>query len=472
MDFPEPTMAAWRAEAEKALKGADFLETLYSKSADGIEIAPLYEQSTLKGAIPGRAPATPWRLVQKMDHTDPAAANSHALDDLMNGATGLAMCFADAESAHGFGLELLPETFDAALSGVDLSAIHLRLEPGPRGKRTQELFADYCKRTGQIIENLDVSFGLDAIGAVAHCGTMRWPFEDIQEHMRNEWQARISDGFTGPFFEADGRIFHDAGASEAQELAITLANGVAFFRALGALGDLRKAANAIGFTLSADADQFMTIAKFRALRLLWRRIEEASGLERKPIRIHGETSFRMLSKSDPNTNMLRIASAVFGAGIGGADSITVTPHTAAAGLPAPFARRIARNVQSMFLEESNLYRVSDPAAGSGAFEALTDQLAETAWSHFQEIEATGGIDRALVDGLIHGWIEQSNAARAQALSSGEKIVLGVSLHAFDGSADAKILDIPQRPELVITKGALTIEPLKPKTDEALLGEAS
>ncbi|MEP1442959.1 MAG: methylmalonyl-CoA mutase family protein, partial [Hyphomicrobiales bacterium] len=255
--------------------------------------------------------------------------------------------------------------------------------------------------------------------------------------------------------------------------AIVLANALAFLRTLEAKdGNARLAADAIGFTLSADSDQFMTIAKFRALRLLWNNVQRASGLTAQPADIHAETSFRMLANADPNTNMLRIASAAFAAGVGGADSITVAPFTNSLGLPNSFARRMARNVQSIFLEESNLYRVNDPASGSGAFEALTTELAEEAWTLFQEIEAVGGIDQALTGELIRGWIGQANGARREAIQNGTKPILGINLHQHDGADDAGVLDIEKRPTLVITKGALTIDPLTTIRDEELLGDAS
>ena len=124
------------------------------------------------------------------------------------------------------------------------------------------------------------------------------------------------------------------------------------------------------------------------------------------------------------------------------------------------------------MEESNLYRVSDPASGSGAFEALTNELAEEAWKLFQKIETTGGVDQALTGGLIHGWIAQANEARRNAIKSGAKPILGISLHPHDGADDAGVLDVAKRPALVITKGALTIDPLSTVRDEELLGDAS
>src|SRR5262249_3910703 len=149
-----------------------------------------------------------------------------------------------------------------------------------------------------------------------------------------------------------------------------------------ALGDARRM---IGFRLAADADQFLTTAKFRALRKLWARIEEACGLTPAPASIAAETAWRMMTRRDPFVNMLRAQVAAVAAGLGGADRTAVLPYTAAIGLPDRFARRIARNTQLILLEESNLAKVADPAAGAGVLESLTHGLCVAAWSLFQEM---------------------------------------------------------------------------------------
>jgi methylmalonyl-CoA mutase len=133
------------------------------------------------------------------------------------------------------------------------------------------------------------------------------------------------------------------------------------------------------FRLAADADQFMTTAKFRALRKLWARIEEACGLAPQPVFVAAEAAWRMMTQRDPFVNVLRSTMAVVAAGLGGADSIAVVPYTAAIGLPDGLARRIARNTQLILLEESNLAKVADPSAGSGGFESLTNELCLAAW---------------------------------------------------------------------------------------------
>ena len=231
---------------------------------------------------------------------------------------------------------------------------------------------------------------------------------------RSPARSKVSPrmGFKGPFAVADGRVIHDAGGSEVQELAFVLAAGVAYLRALEGAGvALEDAQGMVYARLSRRCRSVPDLAKFRALRLLWARIEQACGLAPKPLFIAADTAWRMLTQRDPYVNMLRATMATFSAGLGGANAITVLPHTLALGLPDPFARRVARNTQLVLLEESNLAKVSDPAAGSGGIEALTQQLCEAAWSLFQEIEKAGGVFAALEQNLIQRKVAATRAVR-------------------------------------------------------------
>jgi methylmalonyl-CoA mutase len=222
-------------------------------------------------------------------------------------------------------------------------------------------------------------------------------------------------------------VVHAAGGSPAQELAFALASGVAALRALEAGGfTLEAARNAIDFRLAADADEFLTLAKFRALRRLWAAIERACGLEAQPIRVHGETAWRMLTRRDPWVNILRETVAVFSAGLGGADTITVLPFTQALGLPDAFARRIARNTQLVLLEESHLGKVADPAAGSGGVEALTDALVERGYALFQEIEKAGGLSKSLESGAFQADVAKTAGERAKNLARRKEPLTGAS----------------------------------------------
>jgi len=285
-----------------------------------------------------------------------------------------------------------------------------------------------------------LDLGLDPIGAMAAHGRMSASWDAMARRMGDTLEHLTARGFAGRTFLADGRVYHEAGASEAQELAAVLATGIATLRALEAQGHpLDAARRALSFLLVADADEFLTVAKLRALRRLWARVEQACGLERKPIRLHAETAWRMTTRRDPWVNILRTTIAAFSAGIGGADAITVLPFTAALGLPDAFARRIARNTQLILLDESNLARVADPAAGAGGFETLTDALCEKAWGLFQEIEREGGILESLKAGILQARIAAVCSQREKAVATRREPITGTSEFPNIHEADVAVL---------------------------------
>jgi methylmalonyl-CoA mutase len=275
-------------------------------------------------------------------------------------------------------------------------------------------------------------------------------------------------------------VIHNAGGSEAQELAFALGSAVTYLRALEQGGmALQDAYEAIYFRLTADADQFLTMAKFRAMRKLWARVADAAGLSPKAAIVTAETAWRMLTRRDAYGNILRSTIAVAAAGLGGADAITVLPHTAPLGLPDGFARRVARNMQLVLLEESNLARVADPAAGSGGFEALTEQLCLSAWSQFQEIERAGGIWPALESGLIQRNVAAVRAARQQALARGKEILTGTNAYPDIAETPPAVLEVAPRvttsddpasataPPLPRQRLAEPFEALRDKSDQIL-----
>src|SRR5712664_423106 len=412
-DFAPASYDDWRKLVDGVLKGGPF-EKLVSKTYDGLRIEPIYPRARGAAPIAGRAPAAPWQIMQRIDHPDAAQANAQALHDLENGAAGLTLVFAGANGAYGLGLEPTAEAIDKVLDGVFIDAgIAIELQIGPQSRIAATHIAEYVKRKGLTPAACDIRFGLDPIGACAVWGSSPYAGPEIVPTVTSGVKGLAGIGFKGPFAVADGRVIHDAGGSEVQELAFVLAAGVAYLRALEGAGiALEEARSMIYARLSADADQFLTMAKFRALRVLWVRIEQACGLAPKALFIAAETAWRMLTQRDAYVNMRRATMATFSAGLGGADSINVLPHTLALGLPDPFARRVARNTQLVLLEESNLARVTDPAAGSGGIETLTQQLCEAAWSLFQEeIEKAGGVFAALEQNLIQRKVAATRAAR-------------------------------------------------------------
>jgi methylmalonyl-CoA mutase len=184
--------------------------------------------------------------------------------------------------------------------------------------------------------------------------------------------------------------------------------------------------------------------------LLWARIEQACGLTPTPIFIAAQTAWRMLTQRDPYVNMLRATMATFSAGLGGANAITVLPHTLARGLPDPFARRVARNTQLVLLEESNLAKVTDPAAGSGGIETLTQQLCEAAWSLFQEIEKAGGVFAALEQNLIQRKVAATRAAREANIARRKEVLTGAT--EFPNLHEALVLVLNAKPVALAPPG--------------------
>jgi methylmalonyl-CoA mutase len=452
-DFPAATRADWRKLVDSVLKGAAF-ERLESRTLDGLTIAPLYERAADVRALPGRAPGSAWRVMQRVDHPDPAAANAQARDDIKNGATGLVLILEGSVSANGFGLDASPTALSGALDGIDLDtglAIDLNLSPA-----TWHVVRDFgalVKSRGAAPAQVDLRASINPIGGFAAAGYSAKPWRELSQNFAAMVGELRTEGFRGPFAAADGRIIHNAGGSEAQELAFSLASAVAYLRALEAAGmSLAAARDAIYFRLTADADQFLTMAKFRAVRKLWARVQAACGLAPEPGMITAETAWRMLTRRDPYVNILRNTIAVAAAGLGGADAIIVLPHTAPLGLPDAFARRIARNIQLVLLEEANLARVADPAAGSGALEGLTRELCTAAWAQFQEIEREGGAWAALERGLIQQNVAAVRAERQKAIAHQTDVLTGTNTYPDLDETVPAVLDVPPRPEAAPAHG--------------------
>ncbi len=439
-EFPAASREQWLKLVSGVLKGAPFEKRLISKTYDGLTIEPLYGRDAAARPAFGRKAGASWQIIQRVELPDPAAANAQALHDLENGATALALVFAGAVGAHGFGVSADEASIDRILDGVFLDAgIVLDLQPGPEPAAIAQRLSSVIRQRGLAPTATDIRFGLDPLGTLATVGQAE-PWPAAAGEFAGTIGALAAAGHKGPFAVADGRVIHNAGGSEAQELAYAVAAALAYLRALEAGGvPLDAARRMIYFRLAADADQFLTTAKFRALRKLWGRIEEACGLAPAPVFVAAETAWRMMTRRDPFVNILRTTMAVVAAGLGGADAIAVLPHTAALGLPDNLARRIARNTQLILLEESHLAKVADPAAGSGALENLTHELCVAAWSLFQDIEKAGGAAAALEHGLIQAKVAAVRAAREKAIARRKDALTGTSEFPNIAEAPAAVL---------------------------------
>lgn len=421
--FTPANEAQWREMALKALRGAPF-ERLVSKSYDGIDIQPLYQRAASAPGPARRARETGWTIFARIDHPAGQDGAAQARDDFDNGAHGLHLVFAGSVGDHGFGIPI-----DGALAdwmgGVDPATCAFTLD-GADANQASAL-AELIAASGLDVSRARASFGLDPLSALTRGSLSEANYPTVLEDAAQCALALSARGFAGPFLAADGRFIHAAGGSEAQELAAIAAGVAVYLRALEAAGaSVAAARSMIELRVAADANQFLTIAKLRALRLIWRRIEDACGLDAQPAVIFAETAWRIMSRADAHVNFLRTSVAAFAAAVGGADAISVLPFSQAHGLPDAFARRMARNTQIILDEEAHAGHVNDPAAGSGALEALTQELAGKAWGIFQALEAKGGLADARAREDLAQAVDQTRRERMKAIAMRREQITGVN----------------------------------------------
>jgi methylmalonyl-CoA mutase len=445
--FPAADRAAWLALVDQVVRktgripgdapaGAGF-EKLTRRTLDGIPVRPLYtaddaprESAGVPGAAPyvrgGRAdgPAPDgWDVRQRHADPDPAAAHGAVLADLENGVSSIWLAVGAGGTAvadlgavlDGVHIDLAPVVLDASADTADteLAAAAAFLE---------------LARERRVGPGLLGTLGLDPVGRRARAGEGPDPEVVVPTAI-----ATAREFPAVRVVVVDALPVHGAGGSDAQELGYSLSAGVAYLRALTGAGlDLAAAAGLLEFRYAATAEQFPTIAKLRAARLLWSRVTEACG-QALPQFQHAVASPSMLTRRDVHANLLRGTVAGFAAGVGGADAVTVAPFDAALGgsqpSSQPFSRRIARNTQSLLVQEAHLARVVDPAGGSWFVESSTRELAAAAWGFFQEIEAAGGVLAALDAGLVAERVAPVRERRAEAAARRTAPIVGVSEYA-------------------------------------------
>ena len=439
-EFDAATRHQWRELVAGVLRRSgrtelpDPVEDALARTvATGVRVAPLYtaeDAADLPAAVgvPGHAPfvrgartgagaAAPagWDVRQRHAHPDVAVTKEAIAADLENGVTSLWL-----ELGEGaIGVDALGDVLADVL--LDLAPVTVS-----GGLPAAEAFLTLVEGRDDLAPGS--SLGLDPLGLHAATGE-RQDLGGLADLAR---RAAAHRGLRTVV--VDATVFHDAGASVVEELGCSLAAGVAYLRALTDSADgtrglsVDEAFGQLEFRYGATADQFTTIAGLRAARRLWDRVGGASGAspDVRAQRQHAVTSSVMTTKRDPWVNLLRTTVACFAAGVGGADVVTVQPFDAALGLPDAFSRRIARNTQSLLVEEGHLARVLDPAGGSWYVESLTDSLAQAAWDWFTEIERAGGLVAALDSGLVRDRLAAAWDARAAAIATRRDPITGVS----------------------------------------------
>src|SRR5690349_2603510 len=221
-DFRTATEADWRKLVDAALKGGSF-ERLKSATQDGLTIEPLYAPARKARSVVGCPGGAAWTVMQRVDHPDPAAANAQAREDLEGGATGLVLVFAGSVSANGFGLAANSAALARVLDGIDLRHIVVDLNLSPATRHMAREAAALIKSRRIDTAAIDLRFSINPIGGFAGAGRSAQNWQQLASAFAAATRALASDGFRGPFAVADGRVIHNAGGSEAQELAFALA---------------------------------------------------------------------------------------------------------------------------------------------------------------------------------------------------------------------------------------------------------
>ncbi|MEU4251891.1 methylmalonyl-CoA mutase family protein [Amycolatopsis sp. NPDC026612] len=443
-EFPQATREQWQELVAGVLRKSgklpeDFAgapeSKLVTRTYDGIEIQPLYTAEDVPGDIgfPGLPPyvrgshpdgqvSTGWDVRARFTGDDARAVNKAILADLEGGVTSI-------------WLSVPPESVADALNEVYVDLAPVVLDAGASFEAAAEaLFELFAEREIPASEATAV-LGADPIGLAARSGSA------VDLAPAAALAARVDGKYPKVrTVVADGLPFHEAGGSDAQELGALAAAGVTYLRALTDAGlAVEAAAGQLEFRLAATADQFSTIAKLRAARRLWARVAEVCGFT-SPMRQHAVTSPAMLTRRDPWVNMLRTTVACFGAGVGGADAVTVLPFDAAIGRPDSFSARIARNTHAVLLEEAKLAGVADPAGGSWYVEKLTDDLAHAAWAEFTAIEAAGGLVAELSSGALAGRLAATWEKRSKRIATRRDPLTGVS--EFPNLAEKPVVRAP------------------------------
>ena len=357
--FPPATREAWTALVEAGLKGAPF-SRLVSRTADGLELQPLYTAEDAPESRRLFAPGEierPWQVRTLVEAADAVEANRQALQDLQGGAASVLLRWA------GPGRRGLPAGADlaAVLDGVLTDLAPVALDAGFHGPAAAEALSQAAGRGPAA----PLAFHLDPLSAYARFDPAVEPPLREAIAVAAETAVRLAEPHPkATLFLASGLAVHEAGGTEAQELGFAAAAALEYARAAEAAGlDAGVALARTVLGLAVDGRYFLSLAKLRAMHAIWARITAACGRP-LPARIEARGSERMLSRLDPYVNLIRGTAATFAAATGGAEAMVLQPFTDPLGAPTDFARRQARNIQLVLMEEAHLGRIADPAAGS------------------------------------------------------------------------------------------------------------
>ncbi|PSL50968.1 methylmalonyl-CoA mutase [Salsuginibacillus halophilus] len=449
-NFPVPSDEDWKKAAEAGLKGGTVEEKLFTSTYEGIDLAPIYRRTSedmhhrpeVIRAVWQQSKVHPsWETAQEIFALTPEGFAEEAAHDTAKGQHVVKVPLAPSvrgSSVKGGedGLYVNDiEDVKTAIKGVapDVALIiHA-------GSRIKPVYAQFQAAFEQLNRPLFGTLAADPIGELAACGKLGHQLETAFAELAETTQSVCEKKQHLRTVLVSSSAYHEAGASAVQELAAMLATGVTYLRELTQRGlEVDEAASHFSFEMPSGKQHFMEMAKFRAFRLLWTRVLEAFGAEQKQAYIHACTSRWTKSVYDPYNNMLRASAEAFAAVIGGADSLHVSPFDETFQVPSRFSRRVARNTQLIFQEESYLTSVQDASGGAYYVDQLTDELSVKAWRAFQEIEEAGGIIQSLEAGTLQEDIEATARQKRENIYTRKERFVGINQYPDLSGVDPEI----------------------------------
>jgi len=438
-EFPPVSTEEWEEVIKKDLRGADYKKKLKWETGEGFDILPFYRREDLQGDRPKKPllagkgkENNRWSICAPIFDKEVEEARNSMHHALERGADALQFTFLIKSTSGMLGGDLegtsvqSQETFNTLFSNVNLPGTHLVFDSAMASPIVLAMLQNFrAKHASE--DTVSAIFSYDPFAYVARKGQLPKRKEFLENEIADLSKNTESNEGIKPLC-ADGRLWHNAGGTIVQELGLSLAAASEYMALLTGRGmDPATAARSINFMLAAGSKYFPEIAKFRALRILWRQMLEAYEAEEDiPAFIHAETSLWNKTIFDPYVNMLRSTTEGMSAAIGGIDSMTVHPFDRIFEEPDEFSKRIARNTQIIMQEEAYFDKVSDPAAGSYYIEKLTDKIAEKAWSLFQEVEMEGGLLKSLQNGTVQTSLETTQQQRDLEIASRGRVFVGTN----------------------------------------------
>lgn len=467
-------LSKWRTLAAKELKGAE-PDSLTWNTLEGIAVKPLYTQADVAGLpqmgeLPGVAPFTrgvratmyagrPWTIRQYAGFSTAEESNNFYRKALAAGQQGVSVAF-DLATHRGYDSDHPRVVGDVGKAGVAIDSVEdmkVLFDGIPLDKVSVSMTMNGA--VIPVLASFIVTGEEQGVSRAALSGTIQndilkefmvrntyiYPPEPSMRIIADiiEYTAKEMPKFNS--ISISGYHMQEAGANLVQELAFTLADGREYVRTALARGmDVDAFAPRLSFFFAIGMNFFMEVAKLRAARMLWHRIMDGFGAKKTEslmLRTHCQTSGVSLQEQDPYNNVIRTAYEAMAAALGGTQSLHTNALDEAIALPTEFSARIARNTQLILQEETGITHVVDPLAGSYYVETLTAQLAEEAWTLMEEVEAMGGMTKAVATGMPKLRIEESAARRQAMIDRGEEVIVGVNKYRKDKEDPIDFLDI-------------------------------